>query len=148
MRWSGRQGVGSRHLIFVSGDDDEAAAGEDIQAEVKASFGPHVGLFGQHLADESDDRIAGEEDADGVPAAADVLVQTFVGAVRPDLNPRILRERGEREETGAGGTGARPRRAGAGRSARPAQHAHRKSPGVRRRDHGRRGRRRSSYTPL
>lgn len=32
---------------FVGGDDVEAAAGQDVEAEVAASFGPLVGLLGQ-----------------------------------------------------------------------------------------------------
>ena len=34
-------------LGFVGGDDVEAAAGQDVEAEVAASFGPLVGLLGQ-----------------------------------------------------------------------------------------------------
>ena len=37
------------------GDDAEAAAGEDVEAEVAASFGPFVGLLGQDGADEAGD---------------------------------------------------------------------------------------------
>ena len=48
---------------------------EDVQAEVAPGFGPFVVLFGQHGADEADQRVAVGEDADDVGAAADLLVE-------------------------------------------------------------------------
>src|SRR5690606_11514763 len=44
------------------GDGGEAAAGEDVESEVAAPFGPFVGLLGQDGTDEPDDGLAGGED--------------------------------------------------------------------------------------
>jgi hypothetical protein len=68
-------------------------------------------LFGEDGADESDERVTvGEsdervtvgEDADDVGAAADFAVEPLLGVVGPDLSPDRFRERGEREDVGAG----------------------------------------------
>lgn len=45
-------------LGFVGGDDVEAAAGQDVEAEVAASFGPLVGLLGQDPSEEAGDGVA------------------------------------------------------------------------------------------
>ena len=60
-------------------------------------------LFGQDGADEADQRIAVGEDADDVGAPADLLVEPFLGVVRPDLAPDLLGECGERQQIRAGG---------------------------------------------
>ena len=74
------------------GVDGGAGSGEDVEAEVAASFGPFVVLFGEDGADESDQGVAVGEDADDVGAAADFAVEPFLGVVRPDLAPQLLRE--------------------------------------------------------
>ena len=60
-------------------------SGEDVEPEVAAAFGPFVVLLGQDGADEADDRVPVGEEADHVGAAADLLVESFVGVVRSDL---------------------------------------------------------------
>ena len=60
-------------------------------------------LFGQHRADEADQRVAVGEDADDVGAPADLLVEPFLGVVRPDLAPDLFGERGERQQVLSGG---------------------------------------------
>lgn len=59
----------------------EAAAGEDFESEVAASFGPFVALFDQHGPYEADDRVAVGEDPDHIRAAADLPVQLLVGYI-------------------------------------------------------------------
>jgi len=59
-------------------------AGEHVESEVAAAFGPFVVLFSQDGADEPDDRAAVGEDADDVGAAADLAVEAFVGVVGPE----------------------------------------------------------------
>ncbi len=60
---------------------------------VAAGDGPLVVLFGEHGADEADDGGAVGEDPDDVGAAAELLVEPFLGVVRPDLPPVLFRER-------------------------------------------------------
>ncbi len=43
-------------LGVEGGDDVDAAAGQDVEAEVAPTFGPFVGLLGQHGADQAHDR--------------------------------------------------------------------------------------------
>ncbi len=62
----------------AGGCDGEAGAGEDVEAEVAAAFGPFVVLLGQDGADEADEGAAGWEDADDVGAPADLAVQPFL----------------------------------------------------------------------
>ena len=83
--------------------EGEAGFGEDVEAEVSASFGPFVGLFGQDRADEAGDGVAVGEDPDAVGAAADFAVEALVGVVRPDLGPEAVGEQVEREDVGSGG---------------------------------------------
>src|SRR6266516_4737535 len=66
-----------------------AAGGEDFQSHVAAGFGPFVVLLGQDGADEADDGAAAGEDVDDVGAAADFLVEAFLGVVGPDLAPDL-----------------------------------------------------------
>jgi hypothetical protein len=54
-----------------------AGAGEDVESEVAAAFGPFVVLFGQDGAGEADQGIAAGEDSDDVGAPADLAVQPF-----------------------------------------------------------------------
>ncbi len=75
---------------------ERLGSGEDVEPEVAAALGSFVVLLGQDGADEADDRVPVGEDADHVGAAADLLVEPFVGVVRPDLPPDLLRERGEK----------------------------------------------------
>jgi hypothetical protein len=63
---------------LVGCDDGDAGAGEDVEAEVAAAFGPFVVLFGQDCADEADQGVAVGEDADDVGASADLSVEPFV----------------------------------------------------------------------
>lgn len=93
----------SFHPGFGGGDDVDAAAGEDLESEVAAAFGPFVGLFGQHRADEADDGGACGEDAYGGGAASDRAVEAFGGVVGPDLGPHVLGELMEGEDVDAGG---------------------------------------------
>lgn len=53
---------GRRAITPIVGDGAEAAAGEDVEAEIAASSGPFVSPFGKDRADEPDDRLAGLED--------------------------------------------------------------------------------------
>jgi hypothetical protein len=48
------------------GDGGESGLGEDVEAEVAASFYPVVVLFGQDGADQADEGAAVGEDADDV----------------------------------------------------------------------------------
>lgn len=75
----------------------DAAAGEDLQAEVAAPFGSFVGLLCQHRADQAHDRGPVGEDAHGVGAASDLAVEALCGVVRPDLGPHVLGEGSERQ---------------------------------------------------
>ena len=78
----------------------DAGTGEDVEAEVAASFGPFVVLFGKDGANEADQRVAAGEDADHVGAAADLPVQPLLRVVAPDLPPEFFREAGERQDVG------------------------------------------------
>jgi hypothetical protein len=49
-----RDGVGGGHLLGAGGgvgDGCQAGAGQDVEAEVAASFGPLIVLLSQHGAD-------------------------------------------------------------------------------------------------
>jgi hypothetical protein len=82
-----------------------AGAGQHVQGQVTAAFGPFVVLLGQDGADQADDRGAAGEDAHDVGAAPDLLVQPLVRVVAPDLPPELLGQGGEGEQVGAGGAG-------------------------------------------
>jgi hypothetical protein len=60
-----------------------AAFGEYLSAHVAAGFGPLVVLLGEDGADEADDGVAAGEDPDHVGAAADLLVEPFLGYLQP-----------------------------------------------------------------
>lgn len=49
--------MGCVHVRSLIGDEVRAGLGEDVEAEIAASFSPFIGLIGQHGADEADDRI-------------------------------------------------------------------------------------------
>ncbi len=83
-------------VILVSGP------AEDVEAEIAATFGPFVVLFGEDSADETDDRVAVGEDADHVGSPADFPVQPFLGVVGPDLPPQLLGVGGEGQDVGSG----------------------------------------------
>ncbi len=80
--WLGAEGADGRvggQLVRVVDDavgEDGAGAGEHVEAEVAALFGPFVVLFGEDGADEADDGVAVEEDADDVGAATTMLANT------------------------------------------------------------------------
>src|SRR3546814_18235704 len=93
----------SSDLGFGVGDDGDAAAGEDLEAEVAAAFGPFVGLLGQDRADESHDGLAGGEDADGVGVSADIALEAFGGVVGPARGRDVFGELGAGQDVGAGG---------------------------------------------
>jgi hypothetical protein len=59
-------------------------------------------LFGQHGADQADQGVAVGEDTDDVGAAADLLVESFLGVVRPDLAPDLFGERAKGQQIRAG----------------------------------------------
>ena len=86
----------------VAVDDVEAGFGEAFGAHVAAHDGPFVVLFGEDGADEADHGAAVGEDADDVGAAAEFLVEPFLGVVRPDLLPVLLGEPGEGQHVGGG----------------------------------------------
>jgi hypothetical protein len=86
-----------------AGCEGDAGAGEDVEAEVAASFGPFVVLFGQDGADEADQGVAAGEDPHNVGPSADFPVQPLLRIVRPDLPPELFREAGEGQDVGAGG---------------------------------------------
>jgi hypothetical protein len=107
-------GLGAERLEVVvgghlrgAGCEGDAGAGEDVEAEVAASFGPFVVLLGQDSADEPDQRVAAREDPDDVGAAADLPVQPLLGVVAPDLPPELFGEAGERQDVGPGGVEVR-----------------------------------------
>ena len=60
------------HLASGVWDGAHAGAGENVESEVAASFGPFVRLLGEDGADEAGDAIAVGEDANGVGAAANL----------------------------------------------------------------------------
>ncbi len=93
--------------MVLGGAEGDAGAGEDVEAEVAAAFGPFVVLFGQDSADQADQGGAAGEDPHDVGAAADLAVQPFLRVVRPDLAPELLGEAGEGEHVGAGGVQVR-----------------------------------------
>jgi hypothetical protein len=82
--WSGaerREVVVGGHLRGGAGGggrDGDAGAGEYVEAEVAASFGPLVVLLGQDRADEPDQGVAAGEDADDVGPPADLAVQPLL----------------------------------------------------------------------
>ena len=86
-------GTSSSSGSLFAVDDAEAGLGEQLGAHVAAGDGPFVVLFGEHGADEADDGVAVGEDPDDVGAAAELLVQSLLGVVRPDLPPVLFRER-------------------------------------------------------
>ena len=88
---------------MVGVDRGESGAGEDVEAEVAAAFGPVVVLLGQDGADESDRCVAVGEDPDDVGAAADLAVEALVGVVGPDLAPDLFGEGGEGQDVGTRG---------------------------------------------
>ena len=69
--------LGFGHLLDGAGVNG-LGAGEDVQSEVAADFGPLVVLFGQHRADEPDDAVPFRKDADDVGAATDLTVQPLL----------------------------------------------------------------------
>ncbi len=67
--------VSSGLLLSVVRRGAEPGAGEDLEAEVAASFSPLVVLLGQDGADQADNGVTVGEDADDVGAAADLAVE-------------------------------------------------------------------------
>ena len=78
-----------RHLRN-DGRVSDAGAGQDVEAEVAAAFGPFVMLLGEDGADEADQGVAAGEDPDDVGAASDPAVEPFLGVAGPDLAPELL----------------------------------------------------------
>ena len=101
-----RRDVAGGHLLSrargLVGNGSDARPLEDLQSEIAATFDPLVVLLGEHRADESDQGVAVREDADDVGAPTDLPVQAFLGIIRPDLAPQLLRKTGEREDISAG----------------------------------------------
>lgn len=62
---------------FGGGCEIDAAAGQDVQAEVAAAFGPFIGLLGQDGSYKPDDRAPVREDPDRVGTTADLSVQAL-----------------------------------------------------------------------
>src|SRR4051795_7631848 len=79
--------LGERTLVAAKsearGQVPDPAAGEDVEAEVVAFFGPFVVLLGEHGADQPDEGVAVGEDADDVGAPADLAVEPLVVGVDP-----------------------------------------------------------------
>jgi hypothetical protein len=72
-------------------DDPDATFGQCLEAHVAASFGPLIGLLGQHGADEADQRVAAGEDPDHVGAAAVTKKWTYPNrSGRPPVDPMIV----------------------------------------------------------
>jgi hypothetical protein len=67
--------------VVPGGDQGEAAAGQDLEGEVSPAVGPFVVLLGEDGAEQPDDGVAFEEDADDSRAEADLAVE----ARRPSL---------------------------------------------------------------
>jgi hypothetical protein len=86
--------------MVVFGDEDGAGAGQNVEGEVAASFGPFAVLLGQDGADEADEGVAVGEDPDDVGAPADFAVQPLLGIAGPDLAPDLLGKAGEDEHVG------------------------------------------------
>ena len=61
-----------------AGREGDARAGQNVEAEVAAAFGPFVVLFGQDGADEADEGVAVGEDADDVGSPAYFPVEAFL----------------------------------------------------------------------
>jgi hypothetical protein len=76
---------GQGHPLGYGLDDCESALGQDVQSDVATHLCPFVVLFSEYGADESDEGVAGGEDADDVGASADVPVQPLLRVVGPDL---------------------------------------------------------------
>jgi hypothetical protein len=58
---------------------------QDVQTEVAPRLGPFVVLFCQDGADEANRGIALGEDVDDIGAPPDLLVESLLGGVGPDL---------------------------------------------------------------
>lgn len=80
----------------VGGGEGEAAASQDVDAEVAMFFVPFLGLLGQDRAEEADYGLTEVEDDVSIGAAAYFAVLSFGGVVEPDVDPHILGEAGER----------------------------------------------------
>jgi hypothetical protein len=107
-------GLGAERLKVVvgghlrgAGCEGYAGAGEDVEAEVAAAFGPFVVLLGQDGADEPDQGVTAGEDPDDVGPPAYFPVEPFLRVVAPDLSPEFLGEAGEGQDIGPGGVQVR-----------------------------------------
>ncbi len=83
-------------------EGSESSLGEAVEAHVAPCDGPLIVLLGEERADEADDGVAGGEDADDLGAAADLLVQPFLGVVGPDLAPMGFGEPDEGQDLTGG----------------------------------------------
>ncbi len=75
------------------GDRYGAELGHGLGAEVATGNLPLIVLLGQNGADQTHDSAVVGEDAHHVGTTLDLLVQTFLGVVGPDLAPVVLWER-------------------------------------------------------
>ena len=65
-------------LVLLVVEQGEAGAGEDVEAEVASAFDLVVMLLGQDGPDETDQGVAGGEDADHVGSTSDLPVESFL----------------------------------------------------------------------
>jgi hypothetical protein len=63
--------------LLASAGVDGLGAGEDVESEVAAAFGPFVVLFGEDRANEPDDRAAVGEEADDVAKSSSSTGRRF-----------------------------------------------------------------------
>jgi hypothetical protein len=79
----GLEVAGLVHLLGGAGNECGTGAGQDLEAEVAASFGPFVVLLGEDGAGQADEGVAAGEDPDDVGAPADLAVQPLLGYLEP-----------------------------------------------------------------
>jgi len=91
---------GEHHLLAVRLAEDAHGIGfgEKLESHVAPLLAPLVVLFGEHRADEADDRGAIGEGSDDVCPPADLPVQAFLRVVAPALPPELAGECREREQ--------------------------------------------------
>jgi hypothetical protein len=72
-----RFGCGGPPFVDVAGPGGGlgAGAGQDVEGQVAAAFGPFVVLLGEHGAGQAGDGVSVGEDADDAGAAADLAVE-------------------------------------------------------------------------
>ena len=82
----------------AAGDYFESRLGQGLAAHVAPGDSPFVVSFHEHGTDEADDGCSAREDPNDVGAAADLLVQAFLGVIGTDLLPVLVREAADGQE--------------------------------------------------